>query len=91
MNFIRDLINSQTPFCTHSHGCIINAFKIMVKNLKYGLLISAALQLFRILKSIGKNTSNWANLKSDYFTITIFMCATVLTLRLVRCILRRIR
>jgi hypothetical protein len=28
---------------------------------------------------------------SRYLTITVFMCATVLTLRLVRCILRRIR
>lgn len=92
MNFIQELADSRTPFCTHEHGCIISALKITLKNLKYGLVISGVLQLVRSLKTLAKNPAALKNsLTPRYLTITIFMCATVLTLRLVRCILRRIR
>jgi hypothetical protein len=92
MNFIEELLNSQTPFCTHSQGCILSALRLTIKNAKYGLLISAALQLIRTLKMIAKDPSKLkSSFKPQYFSIALFLCATVLILRLVRCTLRRIR
>jgi hypothetical protein len=92
MNFIEEIINSRTPFCSHEHGCIISALKITLKNLKYGLVISGVLQLVKSLKILLKNSSKLnESLNLQYLTITIFMCSTVLTLRLVKCALRRIR
>jgi hypothetical protein len=41
-----------------------------------------------VLKGSGKFKQS---LNPQYLTITIYMCATVLTLRLVKCVLRRIR
>lgn len=92
MNLLQGLLNSKTHFCTHEPGCIVSALKITFKNLKYGLVISAVLQLLKSLKSATKGSSAFkGSFTPRYFTIAVFMCATVLTLRLVRCILRRIR
>ena len=57
MNFIEELVNSQTLFCTHGCGCIISALKQAFKNLKYGLVISLVLQLIRTLKTFVKTPS----------------------------------
>jgi hypothetical protein len=85
-------MDSKTPFCVHESGCIISALKQTLKNLKYGLVISGVLQLVRSLKTILNNPGKWKeSLNPQYLTITIFLCATVLTLRVVKCILRRIR
>ena len=54
MNFLEELVNSQTPFCNHNCGCIVSALKQALKNLKYGLVISVVLQLIRSLKSLLK-------------------------------------
>ena len=66
--------------------------KLVIKNLKYGLIISTALQVFRTLKVGLKNPSMIkSNFSPQYFSIALFLSATVLVLRLVKCILRRIR
>lgn len=92
MNFIDELINSQTPFCNHDCGCILSALKQALKNLKYGLIISLVLQLLRTLKTLLKGSSGLVgSLKRDYFTIALFLPAIALVLKMVRCTLRRIR
>jgi len=92
MNFVEELFNSQTSFCAHCCGCLISALKQAFKNLKYGLIISIALQLIRTLKTLAKNPSAIkSSLRHEYFTIALFLPAIVLTLKLVRCSLRRIR
>lgn len=92
MDFLKELLDSKTPFCTHGCGCIISALKQTIKNLKYGLVISGVMQLVRSLKTIVKSPGKWKeSLNPQYLTITIFLCATVVTLRLVKCILRRLR
>jgi len=60
MNFLEELIHSQTPFCNHGCGCIISALKQALKNLKYGLVISLVLQLIRSLKMMLKKPSGLA-------------------------------
>lgn len=57
MNFIEELIHSESPFCTHGCGCIISALKQAFKNLKYGLVISLALQLIRTLRTLANKPS----------------------------------
>jgi hypothetical protein len=92
MDAIQRLLHYRTPLCTHDHGCLLAAFSTALKNVKYGLLVSGILQLIRTLKMLGKNPSGLSqSFKSKYFTIALFMCATVLTLRLVRCALRHWR
>ena len=92
MNLLQNLLTSKTHFCTHEQGCLLSALKITLKNLKYGLLISAVLQLLKSLKSATKGSKALqASFTPRYFTIAVFMCATVLTLRLMLCILRRVR
>jgi uncharacterized membrane protein AbrB (regulator of aidB expression) len=71
---------------------LIIILKLTIKNLKYGLIISSVLQLFRTLKIAVKNTSMIrTSLNPQYLSIAIFLSATVFILRLVKCILRRIR
>jgi hypothetical protein len=92
MNFLEELIHSQTPFCNHGCGCIISALKQALKNLKYGLVISIVLQLIRTLKTFLKGPSTLArSINREYFTIALFLPAIALVLKLVRCTLRRIR
>jgi len=68
------------------------ALKQSLKNLKYGLLISVVLQLIRTLKVIAKDASKLkSSLKPQYFSIAIFLSSTVFILKIVHCILRRLR
>lgn len=60
MNFLEELVHSQTPFCNHGCGCIISALKQALKNLKYGLVISLVLQLIRTLKMLLKKPSGFS-------------------------------
>ncbi len=92
MDYLDQLLHSKTPFCTHEGGCLLSLLKILMKNLKYGLIISGVLQLIRTLRSGLKDFASFKkSLTPRYLTITLFMCATVVTLRYVRCFLRRIR
>jgi hypothetical protein len=61
MNFLEELVHSQTPFCSHGCGCLVAALKQALKNLKYGLVISIALQLIRTLKMMLKQPSNFTS------------------------------
>ena len=92
MNFIEELIHSQTPFCNHNYGCLLSALQQALKNFKYGLVISLVLQLLRSLKMMLKGGSTLGDsLKREYFTIALFLPAIALVLKIVRCTLRRIR
>lgn len=92
MNFIEELIHSQTPFCNHGCGCIMSALKQAFKNLRYGVVISLVLQLIRTLKMMLKGPSTLGqSLRREYFTIALFLPAIALVLKIVRCTLRRIR
>jgi len=92
MNFIDELLHSKTGLCPHSSGCVMAALKQSLKNLKYGLLISVVLQLIRTLKVIAKDASKLkSSLKPQYFSIAIFLSSTVFILKIVHCILRRLR
>jgi hypothetical protein len=92
MNFLEELIHSQTPFCNHGCGCIISALKQALKNLKYGLVISLVLQLIRTLKMMLKKPSGFSeSIRREYFTIALFLPAIAIVLKIVRCTLRRIR
>jgi hypothetical protein len=92
MRFLEELLHSQTPFCHHSRGCLMTALKQALKNLKYGLVISLLLQLVRTLKMMLKHRSTFSStLKRQYFTLALFLPATALILKLVRCALRRVR
>lgn len=92
MNCLYELLDSSTTFCTHEHGCIISALKQAFKNLKYGLIISGVLQLIRSIKMCIQNPSNLKkSIKIQFLSITLYLCATALTLKLVRCALRHIR
>ena len=63
-----------------------------IKNLKYGLIISFALQLIKTFKAVIKKPSNaMSSFRLQYFTIALFLSTIVFVLRLVKCILRRIR
>ena len=57
MNFFSQLVNSKTPNCSHEDGCILNSLKVMVKNFKYGLVVSVVLQIIRTLRKITKGAS----------------------------------
>ena len=61
MNFIEELLNSQTDFCEHKDGCLMSAIKQSIKNLKYGMMISLALQLIKSLKALAKSPSKVKN------------------------------
>ena len=87
-----DCIKRKTRFCNHEHGCIEDAVRQSIKQLKYGVIISSILQLIKSLRSL---TKGFKNLKKsftpEYLSIIAFLSASTLALRLVKCALRWIR
>lgn len=70
---------------------MVSALKQALKNVKYGLVISIALQMIRFLKTILRGGSLASSIRREYFTIALFLPAIALVLKIVRCTLRRIR
>jgi len=92
MNKTEDVLHSRTVFCVHEGGCLLSGIRQAIKNLKYGLIIAGVLQLLRTLKVVVKNPQEWRkSLRPQYVSIALFLSSTVLLLRLVRCLLRRLR
>ena len=92
MSTLDQVLDSQTPFCQHKHGCVRSALLQTLKNAKYGAVIAAVLQLLRTLKMASKDPKKWrSSLRPQYLSIALFLSATVLVLRGMRCALRRIR
>ena len=92
MSRLRQILDSQTPFCQHKHGCLKSALLQALQSAKYGTFIAVVLQLLRTLKLAAKDPKKWKkSLKPQYFSIVIFLTATVLALRTMRCLMRRLR
>lgn len=51
-------MEAKTRFCKHPNGCIHDTLKQMLKQVKYGLIISSILQLLKSLKSLTKGLAN---------------------------------
>lgn len=85
-------MNNKTEFCKHENGCIYDAFKQSIKQLKYGIIISSILQLIKSLRSLTKGMKNLKkSFTPEYFSIIVFLSSSTLALRLVKCALRWIR
>lgn len=64
----------------------------MLKQVKYGLIISSILQLLKSLKSLTKGLANVKkSFTPEYLSIILFLSASTLALRAVKCSLRWIR
>ena len=85
-------MNNKTRFCKHENGCIYDALRQALKQVKYGVIISSILQLIKSLKSL---TKGMAGLKKsftpEYLSIIVFLSCSTLALRVVKCALRWIR
>lgn len=85
-------MDKKTTFCKHEEGCLIAAVKQAIKQLKYGFIISAILQLIKSLRSMTKGMQNLKkSFTPEYFSIIVFLSSSTLALRLVKCALRWIR
>ena len=85
-------MNAKTPFCKHPQGCLIDAIKQALKQIKYGVIISSILQLIKSLRSISKGLAGIkSSLTPEYLSIIVFLTSSTLALRVVKCVLRWIR
>lgn len=50
-------MDAKTRFCKHPNGCIPDTLKQVLKQVKYGLIISSILQLLKSLRSLTKGFS----------------------------------
>lgn len=51
-------MDAKTRFCKHPNGCIYDTLKQLIKQVKYGLIISSILQLLKSLRSLTKSFSH---------------------------------
>ena len=85
-------MNAKTPFCKHPQGCLLDAIKQALKQIKYGVIISSILQLIKSLRSLSKGVAGIkSSLTPEYLSIIVFLTSSTLALRVVKCILRWIR
>ncbi len=56
-------MNAKTRFCKHPNGCIYDTIKQVLKQVKYGLIISSILQLLKSLRSL---TKGFAQIKKSF-------------------------
>lgn len=49
----------KTEFCKHPNGCVYDTLKQVIKQVKYGLIISSILQLLKSLRSLVKGVSQF--------------------------------
>lgn len=86
------VIDAKTRFCKHPNGCIHDTLKQLLKQVKYGLIISSILQLLKSLKSSVKGLSHLKkSFTPEYFSIILFLSASTTALRTVKCALRWLR
>lgn len=87
-----NILEAKTRFCKHPNGCIHDTLKQLLKQVKYGLIISCILQLLKSLKSLLKGVAHLKkSFTPEYFSIILFLSASTLALRTVKCALRWLR
>jgi hypothetical protein len=85
-------MQAKSRFCKHPNGCIFDTLKQVIKQVKYGLIISSILQLLKSLKALFKGFKYVRkSFTPEYFSIIVFLCASTFCLRTVKCALRWIR
>lgn len=85
-------MNAKTRFCKHENGCIPDTLKQVLKQVKYGLIISSILQLLKSLRSLIKGFSHLKkSFTPEYLSIIAFLTASTFALRATKCALRWIR
>lgn len=87
-----NLKTAKTRFCQHENGCIYDAIRQTIKQLKYGVIISSILQLLKSLRALIKGLKHFKkSFTPEYLSIISFLCASTLALRITKCALRWIR
>ena len=85
-------MEAKTQFCKHEHGCLYDALRQSLKQVKYGVIISSILQLLKSIRSLTKGMPAFKkSFTPEYLSIIAFLCASTLALRVVKCALRWIR
>ncbi len=85
-------MNAKTRFCKHENGCIPDTLRQVLKQVKYGLIISSILQLLKSLRSLIKGFSHLKkSFTPEYLSIIAFLTASTFALRTTKCALRWIR
>ena len=85
-------MNDKTVFCKHQNGCLYDALRQSLKQIKYGVIISSILQLIKSLKSLTKGLPHFKkSFTPEYLSIIVFLSSSTLALRVVKCGLRWIR
>lgn len=87
-----NILEAKTRFCKHENGCIHDTLKQLLKQVKYGLIISSILQILKSLKSLMKGFAHMKkSFTPEYFSIILFLSASTTVLRTVKCGLRWLR
>lgn len=85
-------MDRKTRFCRHENGCLYDALRQAIKQVKYGLIISSILQLIKSLKMIFKGTPAFKkSFTPEYLSIVVFLTSSTFALRFVKCALRWVR
>ena len=87
-----EIVNSKSRHCNHPNGCIYDAIEQTIKQIKYGIIMSGALQAFKSIRALIKSKQQFkASLNPDLLSIIVFLSASTLALRFVRCLMKRLR